>query len=291
MPDDWKVVQLIDATKGFFEKRGIGGTARLDAELLLAHVLGCGRIDLYVRFGETVREPKLSEFRDLVRQRGEGRPVKQILGRCEFMSHEFEVTADVLIPRPETETVAEQALARIDGEARTVVDVGTGCGNIAVSIALARPNVTVFATEISAAALEVAHRNAARHGVAGRVTLLGGDLLEPLSGRGLEGRTDCIVSNPPYVSKAEFAGLPAEVGRCEPRVALVSDEEGAGHSRRLVAAAPGYLRTGGVLVMEMSAYGSERVKAAARANPAYDQVSTAFDLGKVERVLILRRGS
>ena len=288
MPDVWKVVDLLDVTRVFFEKKGIVGTARLDAELLLARVLGCRRIDLYLRFDQAVAEPQLSGFRELVRQRGERRPVKQLLGRCEFMSHDFEVTPDVLIPRPETEAVVGQALARIgEGEA-AVVDLGTGSGNIAVSIALARPRVTVYATEISEPALAVARRNAERLGVAGRVVLLPGDLFAPLSGRGLEGRVDCVVSNPPYVAESELRGLMDEVVRFEPRVALVSDEDGLGHTLRILRDAGAYLRPGGALVLEMSPRLAERTRAAATSE-AYDEITTVRDLAKLERVLIARR--
>ena len=137
MTNGWKVLDLINVTKSFFEKKGIvgapgRGTARLDAELLLAEVLGCGRIDLYLRFGEAVDEAQLAAFRELVRRRGERQPVKQILGRCEFMSHEFDVSPDVLIPRPETETVVEQTLAVLGDGPGVVADIGTGTGVMAL---------------------------------------------------------------------------------------------------------------------------------------------------------------
>lgn len=286
MSNGWKVVDLINTTKSFFEKKGIVGSARLDAELLLARVLDCERIDLYVRFDQAVGERQLSEFRELVRQRGDRRPVKQILGRCEFMSHEFEVTADVLIPRPETETVVQQALAGLGEGPHLLADIGTGSGAIAISIALARPGATVYATDICPAALEVARRNVERHGLSDRVTLLAGDLFQPLAERGLGGKLDCVVSNPPYVAESELANLMPEVARHEPRVALVSEQDGMGHILRILADAPTYLRAGGLLVVEMSEHTAPRAKAAAEANGAFENVRTAHDLSKVERVLI-----
>ncbi len=294
MTNGWKVLDLINVTKSFFERKGIvdaqgRGTARLDAELLLAEVLGCGRIDLYLRFGEAVDEARLAAFRELVRRRGERQPVKQILGRCEFMSHEFDVSPDVLIPRPETETVVEQTLAVLGDGPGMVADIGTGCGNIAISIALARPEATVYATDISEAALAVAERNVRKRGVSERVTLLAGDLFEPLTGRNLEGRLDCIASNPPYVAESELSGLMPEVARYEPRVALVSDQDGMGHTLRILEAAPRFLRDGGALVLEMSPFTAERARAAAEANDAYDKVRTKHDLGKVERVLMAEK--
>jgi release factor glutamine methyltransferase len=289
MSDAWKVIDLIDATKSFFEKKGISDTARLDAELLLAEVLGCKRIDLYVRFDEVVDEPQRSEFRELVRQRGERRPVKQILGRCEFMSHEFVVTPDVLVPRPDTETLVECVLAGLPAGPAVVCDIGAGSGNIAVSIALARPDASVHATDQSEKALDVARINAEKHGVLDRVTFHSGDLLEPLAGRSLAGAVDCVVSNPPYVSESEFADLMPEVATYEPREALVSGGDGMDHTERLLADAPEFLRGGALLAIEISPYIAARAAAAADANDAYEDVRLVRDLGKAERVLLARK--
>jgi len=286
MSDDWTIVDLINTTKAFFEKKGIVDAARLDAELLLADVLGCSRIDLYVQFDRRVGDPQLSRFRERVRERGERRPVKQILGRCEFMSHPFAITPDVLTPRPETETVVEEALGCLGDGPRTVVDIGTGSGCIAISLALGRPDATVYATDISEPALAVARANAEQHNVAERVALLPGDLFAPLAGRGLDGRVDCIVSNPPYVSESELAGLMPEVAEYEPRVALVSGEDGMAHTRRILVAAPDYLRPGGALVVETSPGTAERARAAAESHDAYAEARTVRDLAHVERVLI-----
>jgi len=290
MASPWKVVDLIGVTKTFFEKKGIVSSARLDAELLLAKVLGCRRIDLYLRFDQVVAEPQLSEFRALVKERGERRrPVKQILGHCEFMSHDFEVTPDVLIPRPETEMLVEQVLLGLGQGPQTVVDIGTGSGNIAISIALARPDAAVWATEISGPALAVARRNAERHGVAARVTLLHGDLFAPLPGHGLEGQVDCAVSNPPYVAESEMPALMPDVAEHEPRVALVSGEDGLGHTLRILAEAPRYLRAGGLLALETSPFTAERARAAAEANGAYEGVRVVRDLQRIERILTGRK--
>jgi len=289
MSDAWKIVDLLDAAKSFFEKKGITNTARLDAELLLAKVLGCERIDLYVRFDEVVGERQRAEFRGLVRQRGERRPTKQILGSCEFMSHEFIVTPDVLIPRPDTETLVECVLAELDAGPRLVCDIGTGSGNIAVSIALARPDATVYAADNSDAALKVAAQNAGQHGVSDRITFCSGDLLGPLAAFGIEGAADCVVSNPPYVSESEFADLMPEVAKYEPILALVSGDDGMGHTARILASAPELLRAGALLAIETSPHVAERAAAAAEASGAYEDVRTVRDLNKAERVLLARK--
>jgi release factor glutamine methyltransferase len=285
MNKQWKVVELINATRTFFEKKGIADTARLDAELLLAEVLGCRRIDLYVRFDETVAEPALSNFRDLVRERGRRRPVRQLLGWCEFMSHRLELTPDVIVPRPETECVVRTAVDCIPEGTATVADVGTGSGNIAVSIALEKPGAAVYATDRSAAAIEVARRNAQQHGVADRVTFLAGDLCEPLLDNGLAGRLDCLASNPPYVAEQEWEQVMPEV-RCEPKEALVSAENGMAHTRRLLAGAPQILRPGGSLVVELGPATAGPAAAEAEANDAYESIETRPDLNGRERVLI-----
>lgn len=288
MSSRWKVVDLVNTTKLFFEKRGIKGSSRLDAELLLAKVLGCKRIDLYLRFDHVVPEPKLSEFRELVRERGKRRPVKQILGRCEFLSHEFEVTPDVLVPRPETEVVVEAALRLMGKPPQVVADIGTGCGNIAISIALARPDSIVYATDISPAALEVARRNAAAYDITNRVVLLEGDWLEPLAERGLEHGLDCIVSNPPYIAESGREKLMPEVARYEPPIALFSGNDGMEHTIRLIKDAPRFLRPGAMLVVETSPLIATRVVAAAEASGAYENVRTERDLAQKERVLTAR---
>jgi release factor glutamine methyltransferase len=288
MSKAWTVVELLKTTTAFFEKKGID-SARLDAELLLAKVLGCRRIELYLRFDEVVAEPQLSAFRELVRGRGARRPVKQLLGGCEFMSREFEVNAHVLVPRPETEQVVEAALDRIGPGLQCVADIGTGCGNIAVVIALERPEAEIYATDVSDSALAVARRNVERHGLSERVTLRSGDLFEPLAGEGLEGRLDCIVSNPPYVAESEAADLAPEVAEHEPHVALFSPEEGLAHVRRLLAGAPAFLRGGGGMVLEIGPAVADRARAAAEANDAYEAVETRPDLAGKARILIARR--
>ncbi len=291
MSEAWKVLDLINAAKSFFEKKGIADTARLDAELLLAEVLGCGRIDLYVRHDELVDDALRAEFRDLVRRRGEREPVKQMLGRCEFMSHEFILTPDVLVPRPETETLVGCVLDALGEGPQFVCDIGTGSGNVAVSIALARAKATVWATDVSDAALAVARRNAEKHNVAGRVTFCAGDLFEALAGCDIADGADCIVSNPPYVSESEFADLMPEVREYEPRLALLSGDDGLEHTSRILAGAPGLLHAGGLLAIEIGPHIADRAAAAAQAHDAYEEVRIVRDLSKRQRVLLARKSA
>jgi len=202
---------------------------RLEAEVLLAHVLDNSRAVLFTHPERSLSPAQLDHYQALVRRRAVDYPLPYLTGHVEFYGLEFEVTPEVLIPRPETETLVELALAR---RPRSAVDVGTGSGCIAVSLAVRLPEARIYATEISPAALAVALRNAERHGVAERVHFLVGDLLSPCPGP-----VDLIVSNPPYVATGEWASLPASVREYEPRLALEGGPDGLDVVRRLLAQA------------------------------------------------------
>ena len=246
MPDLWTPLKLLGWTQGFFAQKGVDAP-RLTAELLLAHALGCDRVRLYLDFDKPMGDPELARYRELVKRRAEGEPTAYLTGAREFAGHRFAVDARVLIPRPETEHVLEAALAALPApwEGRAALDLGTGSGILAVSLALARPGARVTAVDLSADALAVARANAAALGAA--VEFLQGDLLGPVPA---DARFDVIVSNPPYVPTGELGGLSREVKR-EPRLALDGGPDGLSVLRRLVASAPGFLVPGGALVLEM----------------------------------------
>jgi release factor glutamine methyltransferase len=232
-------------TTEHFTKGGVAAP-RLEAEVLLAHAAGCKRIELYTRFDEPAEEGVRARFRELVRERGKGCPVAYLVGRKEFFSLEFEVTRDVLIPRPETETLVMACLEAARPEA-SILDVGTGSGILAVTLARQLRHSSVTAIDVSPSALEVAKRNAARHGVAERIRFLQGDLLEPLQ----EGeRFDIIVSNPPYISSARLAELEPSVRDFEPRLALDGGPDGLEVLGKIARAARGRLRPAGRLLLE-----------------------------------------
>src|SRR5438477_2739082 len=216
------VAALLDEAAGRLAAAGIA-TARLDAELLLRHVLGWTRADVVARLGETVPSPAADLFREAVAGRARRRPLQHLTGIQAFWRHEFIVTPDVLIPRPETELLVETALEKVRGLAGPViVDVGTGSGCIALSLAAERPDAQVHAIDISASALRVARGNAARLGLPSRVTFHEGDLLAPVLG--LKGTVDLVASNPPYVTEEEWPLLDPEVRDHDPRTALVPGE-------------------------------------------------------------------
>lgn len=250
MSEPWTPLKLLNWTQGFFAQKGVDAP-RLTAELLLAHALGCDRVRLYLDFDKPLGDPELSTFRDLVRRRAEREPTAYLLGKRDFAGHTFQVDARVLVPRPETELVVEAALAGLassPGPGRAL-DLCTGSGAIAISLALARPGAQVTATDLSEEALAVARENASRLGAAG-VTFLAGDLYAPLSPPAPDTLFDVIVSNPPYVPRGELDTLSPEVRR-EPRLALDGGDDGMAVTRRIVAGAAVHLRPGGVLVLEM----------------------------------------
>lgn len=194
--DEWTIRRLLAWTTDFLGRKG-SDSPRLDAEVMLAHVLGYERVRLYTHHEEIVGDRGRTEFRELVRRRSEGAPVAYLVGRKEFYSLRFDVTPAVLIPRPETEFVVIEFLDAVkEIEEPTAVDVGTGSGCIAVACARHKPGARFLAVDLSPEALEVAARNAERHGVAERIEFMRGDLLAPAAGRG---PFDVVVSNPPYV--------------------------------------------------------------------------------------------
>jgi release factor glutamine methyltransferase len=239
----WTPLRLIAWTQGFFAKGGVDAP-RLTAEILLAHALSCDRVRLYLDFDKPLAAPELAAFRELVRRRAAGEPTAWLTGRREFLGHGFRVGPGVLVPRPETELIVEVALARLP-PGGAALDLCTGSGCIAVSMALARPDARVVATEISPEALGVARENAAALGAT--VGFLEGDLFDPIP----EGeRFDVVVSNPPYVPTGEISGLSREVRR-EPRIALDGGLDGLDVVRRIVSCAPSRLRPDGLLCVEM----------------------------------------
>ncbi|MCA9510255.1 MAG: peptide chain release factor N(5)-glutamine methyltransferase, partial [Myxococcales bacterium] len=247
----WTVLELLRWTTAHFAEKGIE-SARLDAELLLAHALGTTRMQLYVDFEKPVLADERGAFRELVRKRAAERiPVSQLLGAKEFWSLSLAVNGDVLTPRPDTETLVQAALDRLPERERAfrIADIGTGSGAIALALAAERPNAHVVATDISEAALKVARSNAESLRLNERVRLAQGSLFEPLAGPGAE-PFDLVVSNPPYLARAEAATLPPEL-RHEPAEALFGGEDGLEVLRPLVAGATGVMAAGGHLLVEI----------------------------------------
>ena len=268
----------------------------LAAELLLLHVLGRDRTWLYAHPEEQVSSADAERFFALVARRAAGEPTQQLTGKQEFWGIDFEVTPDVLIPRPETEHLVEVALdclaARelragrkqtLTGEGLRIADIGTGSGCIAIALAKELPAAAIYATDISSAALAVARRNAARHNVLDRVQFLEGNLLHAVTGQ-----FDVIVSNPPYVGSREAKTLMREVRDHEPEIALYGGEEGYEFYADLITQAAAHLKPGGILVLELGHNSLPAVEPLLEA-PAWTNVGVTNDLSGIPRVLAAER--
>jgi release factor glutamine methyltransferase len=282
----WTVLSLLLWAAAHLGEKGFE-EARLTADLLLAHVLGLRRMDLYLQYDRPLTEKELAAFKTVFKRRLHHEPLQYITGETVFMGHTLELTPAVLIPRPETEVLVEaslEALTRMTLPAPRVLDVGTGSGNIAIAIASRLPHAEVRARELREEALEVARRNVARH-VPGRVTLESGDLFGDLSGWG---DYDLIVSNPPYVSREEYETLQPEIREFEPRAATTDEDDGLRFLRRLCDVSRTILRRGGVLCVEIAAdRGAEALEIAHA--PGLTEVEILPDLSRLPRVLRARR--
>jgi release factor glutamine methyltransferase len=276
---NWTTLAVLDWTTKRFTDAGIA-SARLEAQLLLAHVLQCTRTQLYMSFDKPLGEPELAAYREMIRRRLAGEPVAYLLGEQEFWGLPFYVDAHVLVPRPDTETVVEVARSlRSDRSAPCrVLDLCTGSGVLAVSLAKELPAARVVATDISEAAVAIARKNAERNGFGERVDVRLGDLWEPVAGE----RFDLIVSNPPYIASAVIETLAAEVKR-EPRTALDGGPDGLAFYDRICAAARLHLEPGGALVVE---HGFDQADAVRERFVAagFERVTLVHDLGKNPRV-------
>ena len=284
---EWTILELLRWTTQYFEGKGIA-SARLDAECLLADALGCERLRLYIDYEKPLVAEERQRFREQVRRRAQERiPVAYLLGSKEFWSLPLEVSPDVLVPRPETETLVSAAVEFLSDASREyrVLDVGTGSGCVALAIASACPNVQLTATDISPAALEVAERNAEVLGLSERVHFVAGDLFDPLAGE----RFDVIVSNPPYIALPEAPTLPPELDH-EPDLALFGGDDGLRVIYRLITGAGAHLEPEGALGIEIDPRQVEPVTAYLQ-QVGFQSVTGHRDLARDLRVVVGLWGS
>lgn len=287
MTEVWTARRLLTWMTQDFKAQDLG-TPRLDAELLIAHVLGVDRVRLYMDLERPLSSPELSAIKALVMRRRQREPVAYLIGYREFYRRELKVTPAVLIPRPDTETLVERACALLpEDQPRRVLDLCTGSGAIAVTIAAERPLASVVATDLSEAALAIAAENAHKHGVHARVELRQGDLFAALAD---EAGFDLVVANPPYIGDDELPQLAAELQH-EPRLALTSGPEGLDVLTRLCAEVDRYLTPVGAVLFEIGAGQAEQVTQLMAANPRLTSVTTHRDLGGIERVVEASRAS
>lgn len=310
----WTVGRLLNWTTDFLKEKG-AESPRLDAEVLLAHVRGCKRIELYTAFEQPASEELRTKFRELIKQRAAGKPVAYLVGHREFFSLPFTVTPDVLIPRPDTELLVVRALDIAKPKPRVndppersetddapeqpapkpaptppkpiaIADVGTGSGILAVTLAKHLPSASVTMVDVSPAALVVAQKNADRNGVSDRIEAFESDLFAAVPA---ERKFDLIVSNPPYINSEEMQQLAVDVRRYEPTLALDGGPQGTDVIERLIPQAAERLRPGGWLLMEISPTIVGRVEQLLEADPRLELKPTQKDLAGLARVVQARR--
>lgn len=278
------VLEVLQSTTGYFRKRNID-SPRLNAEHLLAHVMGRKRIDLYLEFERRLPESELTPLRELVKRRGSGEPLQHLLGTVEFCGRSFRCDKRALVPRPETEQLVELLISRFKSEIvySRMIDVGSGSGVIALTLAAEFPKAEIVGADISEEALMLARENAERLGLADRVRFLRSNLLE-----NVQSDFDVIIANLPYVSTEDRHNLSREVLH-DPEVALFAGARGDELLRQLISLAPSWLRPGGILAMEIGIGQSETLVAALAAKN-YRDIWTEKDYSGVIRFLFARYG-
>jgi len=293
--ETWTVLKIIQWTTEYLKGKGIDNP-RLDSEVLLAHLLRLDRVGLYLNFDRPLSRDELSSFREIVKRRGSREPLQYITGHQEFWSLDFKVTPDVLIPRPDTEILVEEALKAVRRETLdvrrqnqlpfTILDLCTGSGCIAISLAHELKDAVVHAIDASEAALSIARENAEKNGVRDRVIFLQGDLYEALTSHVSRLTSyDLIVSNPPYIKNIDIPNIQPEVRDYEPRMAVDGGTEGLGFYKRIVADAPNHLSPHGWLMVEVGEGQADAVSKMMADTGAFESISTVKDLAGIERVV------
>jgi release factor glutamine methyltransferase len=263
---------------------------RTNAELLLEAVLNIPKVELYLNRDRILTPAETEKFSLFIGERISGKPLQYIIGSTEFFGLKFKVNENVLIPRPETETLVEIAIERLKNRSSPkIIDIGTGSGAIAVSLAKNIENSTIFATDISADALKVARENAKMNQVEKQIEFLQGDLFEPMKNKSLEGKIEGVVSNPPYVTPEEFDRLPKEVKDYEPIVALKTDQAGTDFHIRIIEASVVFLKLDGILALEVGLGQANSVADMIREHNEFREIEIKKDLGGIERIVMAYR--
>ena len=288
----WTIKNLLKVTTDYLKKNKID-SPRLSAEILLAHQLNTSRVKLYLDFDRPLNDEEISGYRSLIRRRLNREPIQYLAGRQEFWSLEFIVGPEVLIPRPESELLVEQAIALCREERLTetrspgILDLGTGCGALAISIARELENARIWACDISGDALNIANLNARKHAVESRIEFLQGDLWQPVMDQGLT--FDIILSNPPYIDADAFDHLAPEVRDHEPRLALDGREGGMFYIEEIIKKGTDYLNPGGWILLEMDPEQTQKALGLIEENNLYGEKKRVKDYSHQYRVVMARK--
>ena len=288
----WIIKDLLKVTADYLKEKEVD-SPRLTAEILLSHQLNTDRVNLYMNFDKPLTEKELSGYRSLIKRRLQHEPVQYITGSQEFWSLDFMVDPQVIIPRPESELLVEQAINRVganlapQNQSPKILDLGTGSGALAISVAKEVPQARFWATDLSAAALSLARRNAERHGVSDRIEFIPGELWDPIIN--LDITFDIIISNPPYITSEEYNDLAPEVRDYEPRLALDGHEGGMYFIEKIIRGGLDYLSPGGWLIMEMSPDQTEKALLLIEQINGYGEKTRIKDYSHTYRVVMAQK--
>jgi release factor glutamine methyltransferase len=288
----WTILKLLQWTFSYFNSHKIEG-ARASAEILLANALGLKRIDLYLRYDQPLGREELATFKTLIKRRVKMEPVAYIIGNKEFWSLDLDVTKDVLIPRPDTECLVEQALAYLPGKDSNalwnILELGTGSGAIILSMATQQPQHRYFASDLSEKALRVAKVNAEKNHLSEVIFFFVGDWLYPIKNN--IRNFDMIVSNPPYIPTHVIAGLEPEIAFYEPRIALDGGKDGLDSLRVIINQAPSFLKPAGYLILEIGYDQKQKISNIVNNCGKYESVHIVKDYGGHDRVAVMKTTS
>ncbi len=281
------VLEAIRLSTDYLDKKGIE-SPRTNAELLLASILNCDRLKLYMSFERPLSEIEKQSYRELIQRRGKFEPLQYITGKTDFYGAEFDISPDVLIPRPETEFIIEALVSRLDnGAPLRILDIGCGSGVIPVTLARFFKNAEIKSIDINPSALQCAKKNASKMNVEEMITFELLDILSPEAENSINGH-DIIISNPPYVSQKEFSKLQEEIVKYEPRLAVTDEGDGLTFYRRISALASAKLNSGGMLVFEMGMGQSEEIKRMFEQH-GFSNIEIIKDLQKIDRIILGRK--
>jgi len=283
------LLEALNSGVELLKEKGIGNP-RSSAELLLCSILNLTRVDLYLNKDQVFKDKDQNNFDKFLKERASGKPIQYITGSTEFLDLEFKVDPRVMIPRPETEILTLSVIdhfkdLRKESDPLKIIDLGTGSGVIAVALAANFKNSSVYATDISGDALELASQNATKHKVKHRIDFILGDLFQPLENRNLQDSVDCVVSNPPYVKDDDSESLSKEITDFEPRVALFSGDDGLNFHKRIVEGSRLYLKSGGLLAVEVGLGDGERLVDFIESQGLFHKAQIIKDLAGIKRIV------
>ncbi len=277
------VLEALNSASNYLQNKGIK-SSRLNAELLLSHVLNCKRLELYLSFDRPLQKSEIDSYRELLKRRSTFEPLQYIIGKVEFYGLEFEVNQSVLIPRPETELLVEAVIESVAKDERiNILDIGSGSGNISIALAKNIPSCTVVGIDISEEAIETSTRNAKLNGVESQLMFVKKNILNGIEIN--ENSFDVVVSNPPYVSVADFVNLDPELRLYEPQIALTDESDGLSFYRNISVLSRSLLKNNGKLFFEIGAGQSDAVKKIL-IDSDYKNIVIIKDYSDIERVII-----